>query len=198
MGGRVFFILPFPSLSLISHPLSGSHSFSAPHLLVSLFCPAGEQGLIWRDHNNSCSSLAFAGAPQARPGLARGFNVRLTCVWLEGLKSSSSVPTLRCHHTIASLPPQPPFFLFLPKPNPRIRLLCPHSCRTACPGSETGHGRGQKRREKPCLKLAFTLMIYEHLTITTTPTSPVYPPGFGLQCGNTGQQEDSCYGADNE
>lgn len=74
MGGRIFFLLPFPSLSLINPP---------PHLLCSLFCPAAEHGLIWRDHNNSCNSLAFSGALQARPGQARGFSVRLTC-WAEG------------------------------------------------------------------------------------------------------------------
>lgn len=37
------------------------------HTHCSLFCPAGEQGLIWRVHN-SCSSLAFSGAPQVWPG----------------------------------------------------------------------------------------------------------------------------------
>lgn len=78
--------------------------FSAhPHLHGSLPFSAGEQGLIWRAHNNSCNSPALVGPPQARPG--QGFSVRLTCVWLEELNSSSSSSTLRCHHTITSLPP---------------------------------------------------------------------------------------------
>lgn len=190
-------ILPFPSLSLINHPLSGSHSFSLclpPPLHCSLPCPAEEQGLIWRVHNNSCNSPALTGPPRARPG------PRVQCQTHMCLPVRSEILILQPDCAVPShdhiLVPNPLFYFSpacFPKPNPHIIPLCPHSSRTACPGSEMGHGRREKRREEPCLKLAFTLMIYEH-----PHTLPVYPPGFGLQCGNTGQQEGSCYGADNE
>lgn len=51
------FLCLFPSLPL-----------PQPHLHCSLPCPAVEQGLIWRVHNNSCNSPALAGPPRARPG----------------------------------------------------------------------------------------------------------------------------------
>ena len=120
------------------------------------------------------------------PGLAQGFSVRLTCVWLEALNSSSSSLTVRCHHTITSLPltsllisSQPACF---PKPNP-IPDSCAHiplGLHARAVKWDTGEER--MRREKPCLKLTFRLMIYEQ------PPTPflVYRSGFGLQCGNTG------------
>lgn len=39
-----------------------------PPLHCSLPCPAEEQGLIWRVHNNSCNSPTLTGPPRARPG----------------------------------------------------------------------------------------------------------------------------------
>lgn len=113
-----------------------------PHLHFSLPCPAGEQGLIWRVHNNSCNSPALAGPPRARPG------PRVQCQAHMCLAGSTEIlifcpdSTVPSHDRIsaANVP-----FNFLPacfpKPNPHIRLLCPHSSRTACPGSEMGHGR---------------------------------------------------------
>ena len=166
----------------------------SPPLHCSLPCPAEEQGLIWRVHNNSCNSPALTGPPRARPG------PRVQCQTHMCLPVRSEILILQPDCAVPShdhiLVPNPLFYFSpacFPKPNPHIIPLCPHSSRTACPGSEMGHGRREKRREEPCLKLAFTLMIYEH-----PHTLPVYPPGFGLQCGNTGQQEGSCYGADNE
>lgn len=150
---------------------STTPSLVPPHLLCSLFCPAAEHGLIWRDHNNSCNSLAFSGAPQARPG--RGVQCQAHMLgrtdWNPRLLSRLCGAITRSH-------PCPHLLVFfLPEPNPRIRRSCPHSSSTACPGSEMGHRRGEKRREKACLKLAFALMIYEHLTISTAlhPPSPV-------------------------
>lgn len=55
----------FLSLSL---PFPPSTPLPPPHLHCSLPCPAEEQGLIWRVHNNSCNSPALTGPPQARPG----------------------------------------------------------------------------------------------------------------------------------
>lgn len=55
------------SLSVSSLP-SLYPSTPPPHLHCSLPCPAEEQGLIWRVHNNSCNSPALTGPPQARPG----------------------------------------------------------------------------------------------------------------------------------
>jgi len=184
----------------LSLPLSTpSPPSPTPPLLPALLeCKAFYGGV----HNNSCNSPAPACPPRGP-------------AWPEGSVSGSHVfgwkdwnphllsPTPWCHHTIASFAFP---FLFLasllpPEPNPHIGLLCPHSSRTACPGSEMGHGRWEKRREKPCLELAFTLMIYEYPPPPLpSPLSllPVYPSGFGLQWGNAEQQEGSCCGADNE
>lgn len=189
-----------PSRLYSAFPLFITHQ--PPPLRFSLFlclsppCPAGEQGLIWRVHNNSCNSPILTGAPRARPG------PRVQCQAHMCLAGStefltfcpdSAVPSL--DHIFASNLP-----LFIsrqpasPKPNPHIRLLCPHSSMTACPGSEMGHGRREKRREKPCLKLTFTLMIYEH---SSFPSLSVL---LARDCNvaNTGQQEGSCCGTDNE
>lgn len=152
VGGRVslFRLSPLyhssatPSLFLT---LSMSPPSVPPYLHCSLRCPAGEQGLIWRVHNNSCNSPALAGAPQARPG------PRVQCqahMCMDGRTEilifcpNSMVPS-HDHIFASSLP-----FYFLPacvpKTNPHIRLLCPHSSRTACPAVKWD--TGEERREK--------------------------------------------------
>lgn len=101
------------------------------------------------------------------------------------------------HILTPNLPPaRPPAFFFFsisaPTPALRISLLCPHSCRTACPGSETGHGRAEKSRAErsPRLKPGFSLMIYER-HITEPPPDTLLPRthsvlllGFGFQRGD--------------
>lgn len=133
----LLFILPFPSLSLISHPLSGSHSFSAPprhHLLVSLFCPAGEQGLIWRDHNNSCNRLAFTGAPQARPGPRVQCQAHMCSAGRTEILVFCPDSAVSSHDHILAPPPQPPFFLISPQTQPPYQTLVPTFLQDCMPG----------------------------------------------------------------
>ncbi len=133
MGGRVVFIPPFPSLSLIGHPLSVSHSFSVwalPSLCPPpppLFPALLESRTLYGELITT-AAIVQPSPVHLEPGLAQGFNVRLTCVWLEGLKSSSSFLALWCHHTITSLPLSSLFISRQPaSPNPTpISSSCAH------------------------------------------------------------------------
>lgn len=81
------------------------------HLLVSLFCPAGEQGLIWRDHNNSCNSLAFTGAPQARPGPRVQCQAHMCSAGRTEILVFCPDSAVSSHdHILAPPPPNLPFF----------------------------------------------------------------------------------------
>lgn len=109
------------------------------------------------------------GAPQARPGPAPRFSDRL--------RSSSSVPTLRCHHMITSVPlifPLPFFISTLTQTS--VSVSCAHipaGLHAWAVKRDTGEQRRVER--SPCLKLVFSLMIYER-HITATAAAAAIPP----------------------
>lgn len=95
------------------------------HLLVSLFCPAGEQGLIWRDHNNSCNSLAFTGAPQARPGPRVQCQAHMCSAGRAEILVFCPDSAVSSHDHILAPPPASLFFNISPNPTP-VSDSCAH------------------------------------------------------------------------
>ena len=110
----LFLSLPFPP--------------SVPPTTSTVPCPALLESEALYGEFITTAAIVQPSLVHLGPGLAQGFNVRLTCVWLEGLKSSSSVPTRWCHHTITSLPLTSLFISRQPaSPNPTpISDSCAH------------------------------------------------------------------------